>query len=96
MPAMSTSSMPMRNTTDASTAVGRYWSGTVRNSSTMTTTAPVVSCATWLVPPAPSTIWVLVGLPLTTNVPVSPAARLAPLSPTRSTSSLNASSYLAA
>ena len=35
MPAMSTSSMPMRNTTDDSTALGMYWIGTVRNSSTI-------------------------------------------------------------
>ena len=35
------------------------------------------SCATWLRPPAPTTICVFVGLPLTTNVPVTAAARLA-------------------
>ena len=35
----------------------------------MRTTAAVTSCASWLRPPAVSTIAVLVGLPLTTNVP---------------------------
>ena len=74
IPATSTSSTPIRNTTAASTALGMYWSGSVRNSSTTSTTAAVVSCDTWLRPPALSTIWVLVGLPLTTKVPVRPAA----------------------
>ncbi len=47
-------------------------------------------------PPAPSTIWVFVGLPLTTNVPENPAATLAKPRPTRSVFSLNASLYFAA
>ena len=40
--------------------------------------------ATWVRPFCSSRIWVLVGLPLTTKVPVRPAAKLAPLSPTMS------------
>ena len=63
----------MRNTTDERTAAGMYWIGAVRNSNTIKTMTPVVSCATWLRPPAPSTICVLVGLPLTTKVPERPA-----------------------
>ena len=62
----------------------------------MSTTAAVVSWASWLRPPALSTIWVLVGLPLTTNVPENAAATLAAPRPTRSVSSLNGSSYFAA
>ena len=50
----------------------------------------------WLRPPALSTIWALVGLPLTTNVPVNAAAALAAARPARSVASLNSSSYLAA
>src|SRR6478752_3125975 len=90
------SSIPIRNTTVDSTASGMYWSGLVRNSSTTSTTPAQVSDASWLRPPAPSTICVLVGLPLTTNVPDTPAAALARPRPTRSTSSLNRSPYLAA
>jgi len=93
---MSTSSMPMRNTTEASTALGMYCRGTVRKSSTMSTMPAVVRLASWLRPPAPSTIWVLVGLPLTTKVPERPALALERPSPTRSTFSSNGSSYLAA
>ena len=41
--------------------------------------------ATWVVPPCSSRIWVLVGLPLTTNVPASGRPRaLAPARPTMS------------
>ena len=40
--------------------------------------------ATWVRPFCSSRIWVLVGLPFTTKVPVSPAAKLAPLRPTMS------------
>src|SRR6476620_9069108 len=90
------SSIPIRNTTVESTASGMYWSGLVRNSSTTSTTPAQVSDASWLRPPAPSTICVLVGLPLTTKVPDTPAAALARPRPTRSTSSLNRSPYLAA
>ena len=93
---MSTSSMPMRKTTEASTALGMYCSGSVRKSSTISTMPAVVSCASWLLPPAPSTIWVLVGLPLTTKVPESPAEAFARPSPTRSTFSSKGSSYFAA
>ena len=87
------SRMPMRNTTDASTAFGMYESGTVRNSRTTTTIRPAVSCEIWLRPPAPSTISVLVGLPLTTNVPLIPAPRLARPRPMRSTFSSKLSPY---
>ena len=73
-----------------------YDSGTVRNSRTTTTTAAVVSCASWLLPPALSTISVFVGLPLTTNVPEMPAPTLARPSPTRSTFSSKLSPYLIA
>ena len=55
-----------------------------------------VSGDSWLRPPALSTIWALVGLPLTTNVPVNAAAALAAARPVRSVASLNSSSYLAA
>ena len=56
----------------------------------------VVSWASWLRPPALSTICVLVGLPLTTKVPDNAAATLAAPRPTRSVSSLKASSYFPA
>src|SRR5947199_8182377 len=62
----------------------------------MRTSTAVVSCEIWLRPPAPSTIWVLVGLPFTTNVPDKPAPTLARVSPTRSLFSLKRSLYLAA
>ena len=97
MPLMSTSSIPMRKTTAASTALGMYDSGAVRKSRTMPTTIAIVTCDTWLLPPALSTIWVLVGLPLTTNVPGERRRRwLAAPRPTRSTFSSNWSLYLAA
>ena len=86
----------MRNTTAESTAFGMYCNGTVRNSSTTTTITAVVSDASWLLPPAPSTICVFVGLPFTTNVPDRPAAAFARPRPTRSTFSSNASEYFAA
>ena len=60
-------------------------SGLVRNSNTRSTVATVASWDAWLRPPAVSTIAVFVGLPLTTNVPLQPAARLASDKPTRST-----------
>ena len=56
----------------------------------------VESIASWLRPPALSTIWVLVGLPFTTNVPVNPAETFASPRPTRSTFSSNWSWYFAA
>ncbi len=62
----------------------------------MRTTAAVVSWASWLRPPALSTICALVGLPLTTNVPENAATVLAAPKPTRSVSSLNGSSYFTA
>ena len=96
MPAMSMSLRPMSKTTAARTAFGMYCRAGVRKSRTSATNPPATSCESWVLPPAPSTIWVLVGLPLTTNVPLSPAPRLATESPTRSTFSLKLSSYLAA
>ena len=86
----------MMKTTDASTALGMYESGFVRNSRTTSTTRAVVSCEIWLRPPALSTISVLVGDPLTGNVAESPAATLASDSPTRSVFSLKRSAYLTA
>jgi hypothetical protein len=68
----------------------------VAKSRTNSTTAPVVSWASWLRPPAPSTICVWVGLPLTTNAPENAAATLAAPSPARSVSALKVSSYFAA
>ena len=44
----------------------------------------IVMLASWDRPRCSSRIWVLVGLPLTTNVPLRPAAMFAPNSPTRS------------
>ena len=93
---LSTSSTPMRNTTDASTAVGMYCSGLVRKSRT-TRTITAGRQARELAPAAPpSTICVLVGLPLTTKVPDSPAPAFARPRPTRSTFSSKGSSYFAA
>ena len=86
----------MRKTTAARTALGMYESGTVRNSRVTMTMAAVVTWAIWLRPPALSTISVLVGLPLTTNVPEMPAARLPTPSPMRSTFSSNLSLYFMA
>jgi hypothetical protein len=74
-------------TTAARTAFGRYCNGFVRNRSTTATTAAVVSCATCVRLCASSAISVFVGLPLTANVLVMPAARLAAESPRRSSSS---------
>ena len=74
----------MRNTIAPSTALGMSVSTPVRNSTTMRTTTDMVMLAIWVRPFCSSRIWVLVGLPFTTKVPLSPAAKLAPLSPTRS------------
>jgi hypothetical protein len=94
--AMSISFRPIRKTTAARTAFGRYCSGFVRNSSTSATTAAVVSWATCVWLRASSTISVFVGLPFTTKVPLNPAARLAALKPTRSSFSTKRSLYLTA
>ena len=96
IPATSMSSMAMRKTTAASAATGRAASGPVSRTSTTRTTAAAVSGESWLRPPALSTICALVGLPLTTNVPVNAAAALAAPRPTRSVASLTSSSYFAA
>ena len=53
-------------------------------------------CESWRRPPALSTIWVFVGLPLTTNVPSQAAPRWRAPRPTRSVFSLKRSLYLAA
>jgi hypothetical protein len=68
----------------------------VSSTRTINTTTAAASWDSWLRPRALSTICVLVGLPLTTNVPENAAAALAAPSPTRSVASLNGSSYLAA
>ena len=96
MPLMSMSSSPMSRTTAARTALGMYCSAGVKKSSTTRTTTPGRPCASWLLPPAPSTICVLVGLPFTIHVPESPAPRLAAERPTRSTFSSKLSPYLMA
>jgi hypothetical protein len=88
--------MPMRKTTEARTAFGRYSSGRVRKSSTISTTPAVVRQVSWVRPPALSAICVFVGLPLTTNVPDRPAPRFAMPSPTMSTFSSKCSWYRAA
>jgi hypothetical protein len=74
----------MRNTMAPSTALGMSASSPVRNITTSRTTADMVMLATWVRPLSSSRIWVLVGLPLTTNVPDRPAAKLAPDRPTMS------------
>lgn len=71
----------MTNTTPPSTALGRSVSRLVRNSSTTSVTATTVRFATCVRPFCPSRIWVLVGDPFTTNVPLRPAARLDAASP---------------
>ena len=62
----------------------------------MSTTALVVSWASWLRPPALSVTCVWVGLPFTTKAPDSAAATLAAPGLTRSVSWLNGSSYFPA
>ena len=69
------------NTMAASTQRGRYCSGPVSTSSTTSTPPANTSCATWLRAPARSAMAVCVGLPLTTNVPLSAAAAFAADSP---------------
>ena len=96
IPATSMSPAAMRKTIAARAAMGRLASGPVSSSRTMSTTALVVSWASWLRPPALSATWVWVGLPLTTKLPEKAAATLAAPRPTRSVSSLNASSYFPA
>ena len=91
-----TSLTPMRKTTAESTAFGMYCSGLVRNSRTIPTVIAIVSIATCVLLCASSAISVLVGLPLTGNVPLNPAATLATLSPTRSLFSTKCSWYLMA
>jgi hypothetical protein len=68
----------------------------VSSTKTISTTAKAVSWDSWLRPPALSTICVLVGLPLTTNVPENAAAALAAPRPARSVAWLNGSSYFPA
>jgi hypothetical protein len=63
---------------------------------TSATTTAVVSCATWVWLLASSTISVLVGLPFTTKVPLTPAETLAGPRPTRSVFSVRRSLYLTA
>ena len=78
MPTMSTSSMPIRNTTDASTQFGRYWSGFGQEEQDDQRRRPRWSgrraaCARRRCRRSA----VFVGLPLTTNVPVRPAPMFA-------------------
>ena len=73
IPDTSIKSRPIKKTTAESTASGMNSKGPVRKRSTRRTITLVVICANWLCPPALSTICVLVGLPLTTKAPVSPA-----------------------
>jgi hypothetical protein len=77
----------MVKTTAPRTQRGRNWSGPVRKRRTSATTAAVVRCAIWFVPPERSTMAVCVGLPFTTNVPVKAAEILAEARPTMSVSS---------
>ncbi len=75
---------PIMNTMPARVALGMFVSRLVKNSANSSTTAAMVMLATWVRPRCWSRIWVLVGLPFTTKVPDTPAARLAPESPTMS------------
>ncbi len=87
----------MRKTTADRTALGMYDSGHgEEQQDDHDDDAAVVTWAIWLRPPALSTISVLVGLPLTTNVPEMPAARLPRPRPMRSTFSSKLSSYFIA
>ena len=74
----------MTKTTAARVASGRKWSRVVAATRTTTAITAITSWASWVRPPAASTTAVLVGLPLTQNAPVTPAARLATARPTRS------------
>ena len=86
----------MRKTTAANAASGSPSSSPVSAATTTNTVAAAASWASWLRPPASSTICVFVGLPLTTNEPVRAAPTFAPASPTRSLSVSTCSSYRAA
>ena len=80
-PAMSTRPIPMRKTIAPRTARGISVSTLVKNSATRSTIADIVRLASCVRPFCSSRISVLVGLPLTTKVPDSPATKLAPDSP---------------
>ena len=82
----------MTKTTAARVASGRKWSSAVAATSTTMAITAITSWASWVRPPAESTTAVLVGLPLTQKAPVTPAARLAMASPTRSRFSFSSSS----
>ena len=56
----------------------------MKNSTTSSTITDIVMLASWVRPFCSSRIWVFVGLPLTTKVPLRPAAKLAPDRPTMS------------
>src|SRR5262245_10256254 len=86
----------MTNTMAARAAFGMYCSGLVSRSNTTATAPAIASIDTWLRPLAESAISVLVGLPFTTKVLLSPATRFAALSPTRSVFSSNCSWYFTA
>ena len=68
----------------ARTDLGMSVRSAVKNRTTRSTTQAMVKLASCVRPFSSSRIWVLVGLPLTTKVPLSPAAKFAPDSPTMS------------
>ena len=68
----------------ASTALGMFVRTAVKNRTTSSTISDIVRFASCVRPFCSSRICVLVGLPLTTNVPLSPAAKFAPDRPTMS------------
>ena len=80
-PGTSIRSNPTRKTMAPSTALGMSVSRPLKNSTTTSTIPDMVMLASCVRPFCPSRIWVLVGLPFTTKVPVSPAAMFAPLRP---------------
>ncbi len=81
---MSTRLRPIRKTIPASTALGMLVRTAVKNSTTSSTIRAMVRLESWVRPFWSSRICVFVGLPLTTKVPLRPAAKLAPDRPTMS------------
>ncbi len=84
------------STIPANVASGMFVSNPVANTVKTSATAAIVRFATCVRPPALSRIWVLVGLPFTTKVPDSPAARFAPDRPRMSRFTSTRSPCLAA
>ena len=83
-PRRSISLIAMMKTMEPSTQRGKYCTGLVRNEQHHSDDTAVHICANWLRPPELSTIAVWVGLPLTTKVPLMPAAAFAAERPTMS------------